>query len=674
MHGKKNLVTAALPYANGPLHIGHIAGCYLPSDIYVRFLRLAGEDVKFVCGSDEHGVPITIKARNEQTTPQEIVNRYHGIMSKAFEELGISFDIYSRTSAEDHHQTASEFFKHLHQAGVFTEKETEQYYDPVAKQFLADRYIIGTCPKCGHDSAYGDQCESCGASLNPTDLMDPTSTLSGAKPELRSTLNWFLPLDAYQDRLQNFIASKKSYWKSNVYGQCMSWLQQGLQPRAMTRDLDWGVPVPVAGAESKVLYVWFDAPIGYITATKQLLGEEWKDYWQGEDSRIVHFIGKDNIVFHCIIFPAMLMAHGDYQLPENVPANEFLNLEGKKISTSRNWAVWVHEYLEDFPGKMDELRYVLTSIAPETGDSEFTWSDFQARVNNELVAILGNLVNRVMVLYQKYFDGVVAHKLEAFSEARHQEVVDNTYANVEAGVRQYRFKQALTAGMDLARHGNRYLTETEPWKLAKDDMNAARVVLDDCLLLIAHLRNVLQPFLPFTSEKLHTLLGETPPMQNGWNNAVQVQEGTKLPKPFLLFSKIEDEDIEKQRQKLAQSAITEESQYIAQVKETVQFPDFKKMDMRVGKILSAEKVKKADKLLHLKVDVGVKTVELVSGIAEHYQSEDLPGTTVTVLLNLEPRKIRGIMSEGMILMAEGVDGKLRFLQAVEGATPGEVIG
>ena len=678
MSQKKTLVTAALPYANGPVHIGHIAGCYLPSDIYVRFLRLVGEDVKFVCGSDEHGVPITIKARNEGISPQQVVDRYHSLMGKAFSDLGISFDIYSRTSADLHKQTASDFFRRLYDSKVFIERETEQYYDATAKQFLADRYIVGTCPKCNHDAAYGDQCEACGASLNPTDLINPRSMLSGAQPELKKTVNWFLPLDAYQDQLSNFIQSKKDAWKSNVYGQCMSWLQQGLQPRAMTRDLDWGVPVPVEGADSKVLYVWFDAPIGYISATKELLGENWRDYWQGEDTRIVHFIGKDNIVFHCIIFPAMLMAHGGYALPENVPANEFLNLEGKKISTSRNWAVWVHEYLEDFPGKMDELRYVLTSIAPETGDSEFTWSDYQARVNNELVAILGNFVNRVMVLYQKFFDGLLDESLSDFSSERHQEAVDQTYHAIQGSLRSYKFKQGLAAAMDLARYGNRYLTETEPWKVVKEDQAAARVILNDCLLLIAHLRSVLYPFLPFTASKIQAMLGQEASSElPSWNASISLTKGTRLPAPTLLFAKIEDSDMDLQREKLEQSTteVSAEAQEInlQPAKPEISFEDFQKLDIRVGTIISAEKVKKADKLLHLRVDVGIKTVELVSGIAEHFSPEDLPGTTVTVLLNLAPRKIRGIFSEGMVLMVDGVDNKLRFLQAQDGASSGEVI-
>lgn len=678
MSQKKTLVTAALPYANGPVHIGHIAGCYLPSDIYVRFLRLLGEDVKFVCGSDEHGVPITIKARNEGVSPQQVVDRYHSLMGKAFADLGISFDIYSRTSSDLHKQTASDFFRHLYDSKVFIERETEQYYDATANQFLADRYIVGTCPKCNHDAAYGDQCEACGASLNPTDLINPRSMLSGAQPELKRTVNWFLPLDAYQDQLTNFIQSKKDAWKSNVYGQCMSWLQQGLQPRAMTRDLDWGVPVPVEGADSKVLYVWFDAPIGYISATKELLGDSWRDYWQGEDSRIVHFIGKDNIVFHCIIFPAMLMAHGGFAFPENVPANEFLNLEGKKISTSRNWAVWVHEYLEDFPGKMDELRYVLTSIAPETGDSEFTWNDYQARVNNELVAILGNFVNRVMVLYQKFFDGLLEDSLSEFSSNRHQEAVDQTYHAIQGSLRSYKFKQGLSAAMDLARYGNRYLTETEPWKVAKEDPAAARVILNDCLLLIAHLRSVMYPFLPFTASKIQAMLGQEESSElPSWNSNISLAKGTILPAPSLLFAKIEDSDMDLQRTKLEQSStdVSGVSQEInlQPAKPEISFDDFQKLDVRVGKIISAEKVKKADKLLHLRVDVGIKTVELVSGIAEHFSPEDLPGTTVTVLLNLAPRKIRGILSEGMILMVDGVDDKLRFLQAQDGASPGEVI-
>ncbi|MCC5917136.1 MAG: methionine--tRNA ligase [Cryomorphaceae bacterium] len=673
---KRHLITAALPYANGPVHIGHIAGCYLPADIYVRFLKMQGNDVCFVCGSDEHGVPITIKAKNEGVTPQEIVDRYHSLMQEAFFGLGISFDTYHRTSDPLHHKTASDFFLHLYEKGVFEEKETEQYFDPVEKQFLADRYIVGTCPKCGHDHAYGDQCEACGASLSPTELIDPKSTLSGEVPVLKKTVNWFLPLDAFQEKLTDFIGSKKSYWKSNVYGQCMSWLQQGLHARAMTRDLDWGVKVPVGNADGKVLYVWFDAPIGYISATKAFHGEDWEKYWKSPDTRLVHFIGKDNIVFHCLIFPAMLMAHGGYNLPENVPANEFLNLEGKKISTSRNWAVWVHEYLNEFPGREDELRYVLTSIAPESGDSEFTWSDFQARVNNELVAILGNFVNRVMVLYKKFFDSTIDADVSSFSRNIHNQVVEGAFQNVSHNLHQYKFKNGLIAAMEVARHGNRFLTETEPWKLFKTDPLATRAILNDCLLLTGQLSFLLYPFMPHTSKRLLNLLN-LPNSENtpAWESKVQFSKGHILSEPQHLFTKIDDAQMEIQREKL--NSVVEVDHQPGELnfpaeKAEVSFEDFTKMDIRVGEILSAEKVKKADKLLHLTVDVGIKQISLVSGIAQYFAPEVLPGTKVCVLLNLAPRKIRGVMSQGMILMAENPDGSLRFVQS--DAATGSIVG
>lgn len=673
---KRTLVTAALPYANGPIHIGHLAGCYLPSDIYARYLRMRGEDVVFVCGSDEHGVPITIKAKNEDITPQEVVDRYHKLMQTAFEGLGISFDVYSRTSSPEHHQTASDFFKTLYDKNIFEERETEQYFDAVAQQFLADRYIIGTCPKCNADGAYGDQCESCGASLSPTELINPVSTLSGEKPVLKTTKNWFLPLQNYQDALENFISQKQGSWKSNVYGQCMSWLKQGLQSRAMTRDLNWGVPVPVKDAEGKVLYVWFDAPIGYITATKQLLGDRWVDYWQSDDARIVHFIGKDNIVFHCIIFPAMLMAHGKYNLPENVPANEFLNLEGKKISTSRNWAVWLHEYIEDFPERQDELRYVLTSIAPETSDSEFTWSDYQARVNNELVAILGNFVNRVLVLYNKFFEGQLTDTVDRFNDERHNAVIDQAYDSVSNHINAYHFKQGLVSAMEVARHGNRFLTETEPWKRFKTNSTEAKKILDDCLLLINHLRVLLNPYLPYTSKRLTDLLNLDASETITWKMPLQFPKGHSINAPTLLFTKVDDALIEAQKTKLISTedqdgAVTSRN---VPIKDEIRFEDFQKLDIRMGTIIQAERVKKADKLLKLTVDVGVREVTLVSGIAEHYSPSDLPGTTVTVLLNLQPRKIRGVLSQGMILMTEASDGRLVFLQAQTGVSNGDIVG
>lgn len=674
---KRTLITAALPYANGPVHIGHLAGCYLPSDIYARYLRMRGDDVVFVCGSDEHGVPITIKARNEGISPQEVVDRYHALMKKAFDGLGISFDVYSRTSSKAHRETASDFFKTLYDKGVFEERITEQYFDESANQFLADRYITGTCPKCNAEGAYGDQCESCGASLSSTDLINPVSTLSGGKPVLKSTKNWFLPLQNHQSSLESFISQKKGDWKTNVYGQCMSWLKQGLQPRAMTRDLNWGVPVPVNDAEGKVLYVWFDAPIGYITATKELLGDRWEDYWKGDDARIVHFIGKDNIVFHCIIFPAMLMAHGGFNLPDNVPANEFLNLEGRKISTSRNWAVWLHEYIEDFPDRQDELRYVLTSIAPETSDSEFTWSDFQARVNNELVAILGNLVNRVMVLYHKYFDGETTDAIASFNDIRHNTVIEEAYESVASHIEGYRFKQGLIAAMEVARHGNRYLTETEPWKLFKTDRDGTRIILNDCLLLINQIRVLLNPFMPHTSQRLSNLLNVNDSMGATWKHDLTIPASHKLNTPSLLFSKVDDTAIEKQKSKLEKEDATgpdENQRTHSPIKDEISFEDFKKLDIRIGKILRAEKVKKADKLLKLTVDVGVREVTLVSGISEHYKAEDLPGQYATVLLNLQPRKIRGVLSQGMILMVKSDKGKLSFLQADDAVSEGDMIG
>ena len=663
---QKHLVTAALPYANGPLHIGHIAGCYLPADIYVRFLRLKGEDVVFVCGSDEHGVPITIKAKKENCTPQEVVDRYNGIMKQAFEDFGINFDIYSRTSKDIHHQTASEFFKNLYDKGVFEEEYTEQYYDEEAKQFLADRYIIGECPKCHHHSAYGDQCENCGSSLNPTDLINPKSVLSGSKPVLKSTKNWFLPLDKYQQKLEDYIDSHRQDWKSNVYGQCKSWLNQGLQKRAMTRDLDWGVQVPLPEAEGKVLYVWFDAPIGYISATKELLPDTWKDYWQNPNSKIVHFIGKDNIVFHCLIFPAMLMAHGNYQLADNVPANEFLNLEGGKISTSRNWAIWLHEYLQDFPGKESELRYVLSSIAPETSDSEFTWKDYQARVNNELVAILGNLANRVLVLIQKYYEGKLPQDVHGYSEPSLQAETEKAFAESEQNLRSYKFRLALQNMMDLARAGNKYLTDREPWKQVKTDPQSAQTVLMDSLYLLGQLSKLMQIHMPHAAARLQQMMSLSTEMN--WDSPIAWQAGAELPKPSLLFERIEDEVIEKQIQKLQATAqmntpqnAQEESQSLEPVKPEITFDDFAKLDIRVATIIAAEKVEKADKLLKITLDTGLDTRTVVSGIALHFKPEEIVGKQVCALLNLAPRKMRGIESQGMILFAESPDGKLHFV-------------
>jgi len=654
------LITAALPYANGPLHIGHIAGCYLPADIYVRYLKLHSKDVKFICGSDEHGVPITIKAKKENKTPQQVVDTYHQIMKNAFSDFGISFDIYSRTSNKIHHETASGIFKDLYDKGIFKEEFTEQYFDEKANQFLADRYITGTCPKCGNTSAYGDQCEKCGASLNPTDLINPTSVLSGEKPVLKKTKNWFLPLDQLQPQIEKYIDSHKADWKSNVHGQCKSWLNQGLQPRAMTRDLDWGVKVPLKDAEGKVLYVWFDAPIGYISATKELLPDTWEKYWKNETTRLVHFIGKDNIVFHCIIFPAMLMAHGDYILPENVPANEFLNLEGDKISTSRNWAVWLHEYLNDFPNKQDELRYVLTSIAPETSDSEFTWKDYQSRVNNELVAVLGNFVNRIMVLMHKYFEGKIPG--EDASTIINNDVhnaIGKTYDSLVQNIENYKFRQGLFDVMELARFGNKYLTDAEPWKTINTDAPKATQVLTDCLHIIAHLGVCLQPFLPFTSKKIFHLLN----LKNEylWKDEIVFCKGQTINKPELLFQKIEDETVQFQIDKLHKSKPVISTNMEAQ-KDSITYEEFIKMDIRVGEIIAAEKVEKADKLLKLTIDTGIDKRTVVSGIAEHYTPQEVLGQKVSILVNLAPRKIKGIESQGMILMAENQEGKLVFIQ------------
>ncbi|MBL7883290.1 MAG: methionine--tRNA ligase [Bacteroidia bacterium] len=671
---KRQLVTAALPYANGPVHIGHLAGCYLPADIYVRYLRSKGEDVKFICGSDEHGVPITIKAKKEGVTPQQVVDKYHKIMGDAFNGFGISFDVYSRTSSPTHHATASEFFKTLYDKGVFVEEVTEQYFDEKANQFLADRYIIGTCPKCANENAYGDQCEKCGTSLNPTDLINPKSTLSGEKPVLKKTKNWFLPLDKMQPQIEAFIESHKD-WKTNVYGQCKSWLNAGLQPRAMTRDLDWGVKVPVDGADGKVLYVWFDAPIGYISATKDLFalspegraGEGWTKYWRDKETKLVHFIGKDNIVFHCIIFPAMLMAEGSYILPENVPANEFLNLEGDKISTSRNWAVWLHEYLVEFNGKQDVLRYTLCANAPETKDNDFTWKDFQAKNNNELVAILGNFVNRTLVLTHKYYEGKVPEAAEyTKSDVLLLEEISKYPAKIAASIEQYRFREALGELMNLARLGNKYLADNEPWNLYKTEPKRVQTIMNLSLQICANLAVLMEPFLPFTSAKLSGLLNLNKSLR--WNDATRTDlllTGHQINAAALLFDKIEDEAIDAQIQKLADSKKMNETENskaaIQNSKEEITFDDFSKMDIRVGTILEAEKVPKADKLLKLKIDTGIDQRTVVSGIAEHYKPEDIVGQQVSILINLAPRKIKGIESQGMILMAENEKGELSFV-------------
>ncbi|MBC7863735.1 MAG: methionine--tRNA ligase [Bacteroidia bacterium] len=661
---KRTLITAALPYANGPVHIGHLAGCYLPADIFARYLRSKGEDVKYICGSDEHGVPITIKARAEGISPQQVVDKYHKIMGDSFKEFGISFDIYSRTSNKIHHQTSSDFFKKLYDQGSFIEEVTEQYYDEEAKQFLADRYIVGTCPKCGNENAYGDQCENCGTALSPTELINPKSKLSGAKPVLRKTKNWFLPLDKLQNKVDAYIDEHKD-WKTNVYGQCKSWLAgEGLQPRAMTRDLDWGVPVPVEGAEGKVLYVWFDAPIGYISATKELLPDTWELYWKNKETRLLHFIGKDNIVFHCIIFPAMLMEHGEFILPDNVPANEFLNLEGNKLSTSRNWAVWLHEYLIDFKDKQDVLRYALCANAPETKDNDFTWKDFQTRNNSELVGILGNFVNRTLVLTHKYYEGKVPDVSEYTKEdLLVLEEISKFPDRISASVDQFRFREALGELMNLARLGNKYLADTEPWKLIKTDEKRVKAIINISLQITANLAILCEPFLPFTSEKIFRLLNCSPLKWNAAYRTDNLRSGTVIAKEELLFQLLEDDVIQAQVNKLEDSkkenALNQKK--LPEIKAETSFDDFNKMDIRTGTILEAKKVPKTDKLLELKIDTGVDVRTVVSGIAEYYKPEDIIGKQIVMLANLAPRKIKGIESKGMILMAENEKGELSFV-------------
>lgn len=661
---KRTLVTAALPYANGPVHIGHLAGCYLPADIYVRYLRSKGDDVKFICGSDEHGVPITIKAKKENTTPQTIVDKYHRIMGEAFKKFGISFDIYSRTSSPIHHQTASDFFKVLYDKNVFTEQVTEQYYDEEAKQFLADRYIIGICPKCSNTSAYGDQCEKCGTSLNPTDLIEPKSTLSGSKPVLKQTKNWFLPLDKLQPKIKAYI-EQHSDWKPNVYGQCKSWLDSGdgLQPRAMTRDLDWGVPVPVLGGDGKVLYVWFDAPIGYISATKELLPNTWQDYWKSEDSRLIHFIGKDNIVFHCIIFPSMLMEHGGFVLADNVPANEFLNLEGDKISTSRNWAVWLHEYLDEFKDKQDALRYTLCSNAPESKDNDFTWKDFQTKNNSELVAIFGNFINRTLVLTHKYYEGIIP---SATNYNKEDLLVLSALAaapqKIGDAIEQFKFREAVNEWMNVARLGNKYLAETEPWKLIKIDEERVKTIMNISLQIACNLAILAEPFLPFTSNKLFSLLNVSPLKWLSSKQTNNLASGHRINKDELLFAKIEDEEIQKQLLKLEQSKLSNmQANVVKEIKEVTSFDDFSKMDIKTATILEAEVVPKTDKLLKLLLDTGFDKRTVVSGIAAYYKPENIIGQKVCLLANLAPRKIKGIESKGMILMAENSKGELCFV-------------
>ncbi|MGI6479282.1 MAG: methionine--tRNA ligase [Salinivirgaceae bacterium] len=663
MEPKRYLITSALPYANGPVHIGHLAGVYVPADIYVRYLRLRGRDVIFIGGSDEHGVPITIKARSEGVTPQDVVDKYHAMIKDSFKRFGISFDIYSRTSNKIHHETASEFFKKLYDEGKFITQTSEQYYDPEAKQFLADRYITGTCPKCSNEAAYGDQCEKCGSSLNATDLINPKSTISGAKPIMKETTHWYLPLNEYEPWLREWILEGHKEWKSNVYGQCKSWIDGGLQPRAVSRDLDWGVPLPIEGVSGKVLYVWFDAPIGYISATKELT-PDWEKYWKDKETKLVHFIGKDNIVFHCIIFPSMLKAEGTYILPDNVPANEFLNLEGDKISTSKNWAVWLHEYLDDFKGKEDVLRYVLTANAPETKDSDFTWADFQARNNNELLAIYGNFVNRSLVLTHKYFEGVVPPVLEVTDYDN--EIIremGEVRGKVEHALENYRFREALQEAMNLARIGNKYLTEAEPWKLFKTEPSRVATILNISLQITAGLTIILEPFLPFSSEKLRKMLNTE---RLCWEKAGLTDLlpiGHKINEPELLFEKIEDSVIEAQINRLKNIKTQNQVQNatVAEQLPSVTFDDFTKMDIRVGKILQAEKVAKTKKLMKLLIDTGVDQRTVVSGIAEYFEPEDVIGKQVSILINLEPLEIRGIQSQGMILMAENADGRLTFV-------------
>ncbi|MBD3747856.1 MAG: methionine--tRNA ligase [Sphingobacteriales bacterium] len=680
---KRYTITSALPYANGPLHIGHLAGAYLPADIFVRHLRLQKKDVVYVCGSDEHGAAITIKAKKEGTTPQAIIDQYNAQIKKSFEDFGIAFDIYHRTSSPIHHDLSKEFFLNLYEKDEFIEKFSDQYFDEEYQQFLADRYIIGTCPNCGNENAYGDQCEKCGTSLSPTDLINPRSTLSGNPPILKPTKHWYLPLDKYQPWLEKWLLEgKKDVWKTNVYGQCSSWLKQGLQPRSMTRDLDWGVDVPLEEAAGKKLYVWLDAPIGYISATKQWAidhGKDWQLYWKqqpnnDDNSCLIHFIGKDNIVFHCITFPSILHAHGEYILPEQVPANEFLNLEGDKLSTSRNHAVWLHEYLEAFPGKQDELRYVLTSIMPETSDSEFTWKDYQARVNNELVAILGNFVNRVMILMHKYFDGKVLGGSKFTNQSLFDEV-GKAYDEIDQHLNDFKFRNAISTMMDVARLGNRYLTENEPWKTFKENPEEARDVLQNCLHIIAHLATLAQPFLPHTSEKIFGMLNIEKQVLN-YDEEIIFEDGHQLKPASLLFEKVEDAVVEAQIQKLVDAKESNKIETKASVlpaKENISFDQFAGLDIRVGTILAAEKVAKTKKLLKLKIDTGIDERTVVSGIAGFFDPEKIIGQQVSILVNLEPREIKGILSQGMILMAENSDGKLTFVVPKEEFSAGSVI-
>jgi len=663
-------ITAALPYTNGPVHIGHLAGVYVPSDIYARYLRLNKKDVLFVCGSDEHGVPITLKAKKEGITPQQVVDKYHAIIKGAFAEFGISFDNYSRTSAKIHHDTASDFFKKLHEDGKFIEETSAQLYDKEANQFLADRFVIGTCPKCGNEESYGDQCEKCGTSHNAMDLINPKSAITGNVPSLKETKHWYLPLNEYEKWLREWIVvGHKKDWKTNVLGQVKSWLDDGLRPRAVTRDLDWGIPVPVKNAEGKVLYVWFDAPIGYISSTKEWAereGKDWEPYWKDKNTKLIHFIGKDNIVFHCIIFPAMLKAEGSYILPENVPANEFLNLEGNKISTSKNWAVWLHEYLQDFPDKQDVLRYALTANAPETKDNDFTWKDFQARNNNELVAIFGNFINRVVVLTNKYYNGIVPEPSN-FTEIDTAvlEKLGKFPDTISSSMERYRFREASQELMNLARLGNKYLADEEPWKVIKQNPERVQTILYVALQIATGLSVLSEPFLPFTATKLKGILKNTAFTQNFyWKNTVTLPAGHQIGKAELLFAKIEDTEIEAQLQKLEATKLANdaENKMVEPQKETIEFNDFTKLDIRIGTILEAEKIPKTKKLLKLKVDVGLDIRTIVSGIAESFDAKDIIGQKVSVLVNLAPRKLRGVESQGMILMSDTTNGKRTFME------------
>lgn len=673
---KRTTVTSALPYANGPVHLGHMAGVYIPADIYVRYLRLKKEDVLFIGGSDEHGVPITIRAKKEGVTPQDVVDRFHNIIKKSFEEFGISFDVYGRTTSKTHHDMASKFFRTLYDKNEFVEQTSEQYYDEKAQTFLADRYITGECPHCHAEGAYGDQCEKCGTSLNPTDLINPVSTITGSKPVMKETTHWYLPLDKHEEWLKKWILEDHKEWRPNVYGQCKSWLDMGLHPRAVSRDLSWGIPVPVEGAEGKVLYVWFDAPIGYISNTKELLPDSWEKWWKDEDTRLVHFIGKDNIVFHCIVFPAMLKAEGSYILPDNVPSNEFLNLEGDKISTSKNWAVWLHEYLVDFPGKQDVLRYVLTANAPETKDNDFTWKDFQARNNNELVAVYGNFVNRALVLTHKYFEGKVPACAELSDYDK--EVIESfkeVKSRLEDLLNNFKFREGQKEAMNLARIGNKYLADTEPWKLAKTDMARVGTILNISLQLVANLAIVFEPFLPSSSAKLREMLDISHFDWNELGKADLLEVNHQINKASLLFEKIEDEAIDAQLQRLAKiKKENEEANYKAQpVKEDIVFDEFTKMDLRVGTVLECIKVPKADKLLQFKIDDGLETRTIVSGVAKFYKPEELIGKQVCFIANLPPRKLKGVVSEGMILFAENNDGSLTYISPNKEVKPGSQI-